>query len=157
MAATLMDGRALAARIRAQVAEDARELGEIGLATVLVGDDPASEIYIGLKHGAANAAGIRAIDLRFPSKTSEDELLATLAELNADEEVDALLVQLPLPAHIDDDRVARAVDPLKDVDGLHPENAGELYLGRPRLVPATAVGVLALLAEHEIELSGARA
>src|SRR5216683_2222221 len=73
---TMMDGKALAARIRAEVAEDARELGEIGLATVLVGDDPASEIYIGLKHGAANAAGIRAIDLRFPSTTSEAELLA---------------------------------------------------------------------------------
>ena len=152
-----MDGKALAARIRAEVAEEAREFGEIGLTTVLVGDDPASEIYIGLKHGAATAAGIRATDLRFPSTTPEAELLATLAELNADDAVDALLVQLPLPEHIDEDRVARAVDPLKDVDGLHPENAGELYLGRPRLVPATAVGVLALLAEHAIELSGARA
>jgi methylenetetrahydrofolate dehydrogenase (NADP+)/methenyltetrahydrofolate cyclohydrolase len=157
MAATIMDGKALAARIRAQVAEDARELGEIGLATVLVGDDPASEIYIGLKQGAATAAGVRATDLRFPSTTSEPDLLATIAELNADDAVDALLVQLPLPDHIDQDRVARAVDPLKDVDGFHPENAGELYLGRPRLVPATAAGVLALLAEHGVELSGKRA
>lgn len=152
-----MDGKALAERIRAQVAEDARELGEIGLTTVLVGDDPASEIYIGLKHGAATAVGIRATDLRFPSSTSEAELLATIAELNADDAVDAILVQLPVPGQIDEDRVVRAVDPLKDVDGFHPENAGELYLGRPRLVPATAVGVMALLAEYGIELAGARA
>jgi methylenetetrahydrofolate dehydrogenase (NADP+) / methenyltetrahydrofolate cyclohydrolase len=157
MAATIMDGKALAARIRARVAEAARERGEIGLTTVLVGDDPASEIYIGLKQGAATAVGIRATDLRFPSTTSEAELLATIAELNADDSIDAILVQLPLPRHIDEDRVGRAVDPVKDVDGFHPENAGELYLGRPRLVPATAVGVMALLAEYGIELEGARA
>ncbi len=152
-----MDGKALAARIRAEVAEAARELGDIGLTTVLVGDDPASEIYIGLKHGAATAAGIRATDLRFPSTTSESDLLATIAELNADDAVDAILVQLPVPGHIDEDKVVRAVDPAKDVDAFHPENAGELYLGRPRLVPATAAGVMALLAEYKIELEGARA
>jgi methylenetetrahydrofolate dehydrogenase (NADP+)/methenyltetrahydrofolate cyclohydrolase len=157
MPATIMDGRALAARIRSQVAQDAKELGDVGLATVLVGDDPASDTYIRLKHAAATEAGIRAIDIRFPATVSESELLRTIAELNSADDVDALLVQLPLPAHVDEDRVVRAVDPAKDVDGFHPENAGELYLGRPRIVPATAVGVLALLAEYAIELEGAHA
>jgi methylenetetrahydrofolate dehydrogenase (NADP+)/methenyltetrahydrofolate cyclohydrolase len=152
-----MDGRALGARIRAQVAEDVRELGEVGLATILVGDDPPSQIYIGRKHEAAAEAGIRATDLRFPATISEADLLARIAELNDDDSVDALLVQLPLPEQIDEERVARAIDPAKDVDGLHPFNAGELYLGRPRLVPATAVGVLALLNEQGVELAGARA
>ncbi|MBV8597252.1 MAG: bifunctional 5,10-methylenetetrahydrofolate dehydrogenase/5,10-methenyltetrahydrofolate cyclohydrolase [Actinobacteria bacterium] len=157
MAATLMEGRPLAERIRGAVAAEVVGLGGIGLATVLVGDDPASEIYIGRKHEAAAAAGIDARDVRLPPSTTEDELLRLVGELNADDAVDALLVQLPLPAHIDPDRVARAVDPAKDVDGFHPENAGELYLGRPRLVPATAVGIMALLAEHRILLTGARA
>jgi methylenetetrahydrofolate dehydrogenase (NADP+)/methenyltetrahydrofolate cyclohydrolase len=157
MAATTMDGKALATRIRAVVADDVRALGEVGLTTILVGDDPASEIYIGHKHTAATAAGMRATDLRLPATTSEEELLATIARLNADDAVDALLVQLPLPAQIDADRVVRAIDPVKDVDGFHPENAGELYLGRPTIAPATAVGVMALLAEYEIELEGARA
>ncbi len=152
-----MEGSPLAARIRAQVAEEVRALGGVGLATVLVGDDPASELYIGRKQAAAAEAGISASDVRLPATVSEEELLAKIALLNADEAVDALLVQLPLPEHIDEDRVARAIDPLKDVDGLHPENAGELYLGRPRLVPATAVAVLALLAEYRVELVGARA
>lgn len=153
-----MDGRALAARIRAQVAEDVSVLaGGVGLTTVLVGDDPASDVYIRLKQKAAAEAGFRAADLRLPATIAEHELLATIAELNADSAVDALLVQLPLPAHIDEHRVLRAVDPDKDVDGFHPFNAGELYLGRPRLVPATARGVLALLAEYAVELTGARA
>ena len=101
--------------------------------------------------------GIRTTDLRLPASIGEADLVATVAELNADDAVDALLVQLPLPGHIDEERVVRAVDPVKDVDGFHPENAGELYLGRPRLVPATAVGVMLLLAEYGIELEGARA
>lgn len=155
--ATLIDGRSLAARIRDQVAAEVKALGAVGLATVLVGDDPASDTYIRLKHKAATEVGIQATDLRYPASMSEAELLAKIAELNADDSVDALLVQLPLPDHIDEDRVLRAVDPTKDVDGFHPVNAGELYLGRPGLVPATARGVLALLAEYEIALVGARA
>jgi methylenetetrahydrofolate dehydrogenase (NADP+)/methenyltetrahydrofolate cyclohydrolase len=157
MAATIMDGRALAERIGAAVAHEVSELGAIGLATILVGDDPASEIYISRKHAAAAAAGIRTTDLRFPASIAEADLLAAVGDLNADDAIDAVLVQLPLPGHIDDDRVTRAIDPSKDVDGFHPDNAGELYLGRPRLVPATAVGVMALLAEYRIELEGARA
>ena len=153
----MMDGRALAERIRAEVAEEVRALGGVGLATVLVGDDAASEIYIRRKHEAAEAAGFRAGDLRLPATISEAELLARVSALNADDAVDALLVQLPLPDGIDEDRVIRGVDPRKDVDGFHPLNAGELLLARPRLVPATARGVMALLAEYRIELDGARA
>src|SRR6478752_2988011 len=145
MAATLMDGKALAARIRSRVAEGVRELGDVGLTTVLVGDDPASDIYIRLKHKAATEAGMRAVDLRLPATTSEGEVLAKVAELNADPEVDALLVQLPLPDGIDEDTVIRAIAPQKDVDGIHPLNAGELYLGHPGLVPATAAGILVML------------
>jgi methylenetetrahydrofolate dehydrogenase (NADP+)/methenyltetrahydrofolate cyclohydrolase len=157
MGATLMDGKALADRIRAEVAEDVRTLGGLGLTTVLVGDDPASEIYIRLKHKAAVEAGIDAVDLRLPATTSEDELLDRIAALNGDTAVDALLVQLPLPDGIDEARVIGAVDPGKDVDGFHPVNAGELLHGRPGLVPATARGVMALLAEYRIELDGANA
>ena len=157
MPATMMDGRALAERIRAEVAEEVRALGGIGLATVLVGDDAASEIYIRRKHEAAEAAGFRADDLRLPAAIAEAELLERVSALNADDAVDALLVQLPLPDGIDEERVIRAVDPQKDVDGFHPLNAGELLLARPRLVPATARGVMALLAEYRIELDGARA
>jgi methylenetetrahydrofolate dehydrogenase (NADP+)/methenyltetrahydrofolate cyclohydrolase len=157
VSATIIEGRKLAARIRATVAEEVRSLGRVNLTTVLVGDDPASEIYIGLKHKAATEAGFDARDLRLPATISEDELLAQVEELNADDEVDALLVQLPLPEGLDEARIVRALDPAKDVDGLHPLNAGELYLGRPRLVPATPIGVMALLAEYRIELDGARA
>jgi len=157
MPAVLMDGRALAERIRAEVKEEVADLGGIGLTTVLVGDDPASEVYIRLKHKAAVEAGFRADDVRLPATITEEELLAKVAELNADDRVDALLVQLPLPDGIDEERVIRAVDPDKDVDGFHPFNAGELMLARPRLVPATARGVMALLAEYRIELDGAEA
>jgi methylenetetrahydrofolate dehydrogenase (NADP+)/methenyltetrahydrofolate cyclohydrolase len=157
MTATVMKGKPLADRIRAEVAEEVRQLGHIGLVTVLVGDDPASDVYIRLKHKAAVEAGFDATDLRLPAETSEDDLLAKLAELNADDDVDAILVQLPLPPQIDEARVIRALTPYKDVDGFHPLNAGELYLGRPAIVPATPIGVLALLAEHEIQLDGARA
>ena len=157
MTATLMRGKPLADRIRAEVAEEVQQIGHIGLVTVLVGDDPASEVYIRLKHKAASEAGFDATDLRLPAETTQDELLAKLDELNASDEVDAILVQLPLPPQIDEARIIRAVAPSKDVDGFHPLNAGELYLGRPALVSATPIGVLALLAEHRIELDGARA
>jgi len=139
MPATMMDGRALAERIRAEVAEEVRVLGGVGLATVLVGDDAASEIYIRRKHEAAEAAGFRADDLRLPATIAEAELLERVSALNADNAVDALLVQLPLPDGIDEERVIRAVDPQKDVDGFHPLNAGELLLARPRR-PVAASG-----------------
>ena len=157
MSATLIKGKPIAERIRAQVAEDVAAIGHIGLVTVLVGDDPASDVYIRLKHKAAVAAGIDATDLRLPEETTESELLAKVEELDADPQVDAILVQLPLPGHIDETRIVRAVAPAKDVDGLHPFNAGQLYLGRPTLVPATPLGIMAILAEHRIPLDGARA
>jgi methylenetetrahydrofolate dehydrogenase (NADP+) / methenyltetrahydrofolate cyclohydrolase len=157
MPATLIRGKPIADRIRAEVAEEVSRLGRLGLVTVLVGDDPASEIYIGLKQKAAAAAGIRATDIRLPVETTEETLLAQVAELNADDGVDALLVQLPLPEHVDEARIIRAIDPRKDVDGLHPFNAGQLYLGRPTLVGATPVGILAMLDEHRVDLDGAHA
>jgi methylenetetrahydrofolate dehydrogenase (NADP+)/methenyltetrahydrofolate cyclohydrolase len=157
MGATLMLGKPLAERIRAEVAEEVRTIGHIGLVTVLVGDDPASDVYIRLKHKAALEAGFDATDLRLPAETTEEALLAQLDELNASDDVDAILVQLPLPSHIDEARIIRAVTPSKDVDGFHPLNVGELYLGRPAIVSATPLGVMALLDEHNVELDGARA
>jgi methylenetetrahydrofolate dehydrogenase (NADP+)/methenyltetrahydrofolate cyclohydrolase len=157
MSATLIKGKPIAERIRAQVAENVAAIGHIGLVTVLVGDDPASDVYIRLKHKAAVAAGIDATDLRLPDETSEAELLTKVEELDADPDVDAILVQLPLPKQIDEARVIRALAPAKDVDGFHPFNAGQLYLGQQTLVPATPLGVMAMLAEQRIELSGARA
>ncbi|MGB2951871.1 MAG: bifunctional 5,10-methylenetetrahydrofolate dehydrogenase/5,10-methenyltetrahydrofolate cyclohydrolase [Gaiellaceae bacterium] len=157
MAATLMEGGPLAARIRAEVAKEVRELGRLGLATVQVGDDPASTIYLRRKHDAAQEAGIESVDRKVPATISEEELLDLVAELNEDDAIDGVLVQLPLPSHLDEARVIRAVDPVKDVDGFHPFNAGQLYLGRPTLVSATALGIMALLAEHRIPLEGARA
>lgn len=155
--ATLMEGRSLAARIRAEVAEEVQELGGLGLATVQVGEDPASTIYLRLKHEAAREAGIESVERKVPEDISEADLLALVSELNADEAFDGILVQLPLPGHLDEARVIRAVDAVKDVDGIHPFNAGQLYLGRPTLVPATPLGIMALLAEHRIPLEGAEA
>ncbi len=152
-----MDGTALAARIRERVAEEARELGELGLATVLVGDDPASHIYIRRKHEAAMEVGITSIDKRLPDDTSEEEVLELVEELNDDDAVDGILVQSPLPKQIDEARVVRHVDPIKDVDGFHPFNAGQLYLGRQTLVPATPLGVMSILDEYKVGVAGARA
>jgi methylenetetrahydrofolate dehydrogenase (NADP+)/methenyltetrahydrofolate cyclohydrolase len=152
-----MDGAALAAKVRAQVRDEVAELGALGLATVLVGDDPASQIYIRLKHKAADEVGIRAIDNRLPADTPEDDVLELVAELNADDEVDGILVQTPLPEQIDEAKVMRTIDPMKDVDGLHPFNAGQLFFGRQTLVPATPVGIMHLLDEYRIPISGARA
>src|SRR5438270_841980 len=153
----MMDGVALGARVRAEVAREVAALGPIGLATVLVGDDPASHLYIGLKHTAAAQAGIRPLDHRLPAEVAEEELLALIVELSLDETVDGILVQLPLPDHLDEARVVRAIDPVKDVDGVHPFNAGQLYLGRPTFVPATPLGIMALLEEYAIRTEGARA
>jgi methylenetetrahydrofolate dehydrogenase (NADP+)/methenyltetrahydrofolate cyclohydrolase len=157
MSATLIDGKALGAKVREEVAASVAELGQVGLATILVGDDPASHIYIDLKQKAATKAGMDARDLKLPADTSEDELLATIAEVNADDDVDGLLVQLPLPDHIDENRVIEAIAPEKDVDGIHPVNAGRLYLGRPTLVPGTPLGIMRMLDEYEIQLEAARA
>jgi methylenetetrahydrofolate dehydrogenase (NADP+) / methenyltetrahydrofolate cyclohydrolase len=157
MTATLMNGTELGARIRAEVAGEVKELGELSLATVQVGEDEASTIYLRRKHEAAAEAGIASVDRKLPAEISEDELLEVVAELNDDDSLDGILVQLPLPDHIDEARVIGAVEPVKDVDGFHPLNAGQLYLGRPTHVPATPLGIMILLAEHRIPLDGARA
>jgi methylenetetrahydrofolate dehydrogenase (NADP+)/methenyltetrahydrofolate cyclohydrolase len=152
-----MDGRALAARIRKGLKGEIAEFGDVRLATVLVGDDPASQIYIRLKHKAAGEVGIQALDKRLPAETSEEELLELVEELNDDDSVDGILVQTPLPPQIDEARVMRTLDPMKDVDGLHPFNAGQLFFGHETLVGATPAGVMRLLAEYKIRVAGARA
>ena len=157
MAAEIIDGKALAAKVREEVAAEVADLGHVGLVTVLVGDDPASDVYIRSKQKAAQSVGIDARDLRLPADTPESELLELLAELNADDAVDGILVQLPLPGQITEANAIAAVDPAKDVDGFHPVNAGLLYLGRPALVPGTPLGIMRMLAEYELEPAGARA
>jgi methylenetetrahydrofolate dehydrogenase (NADP+)/methenyltetrahydrofolate cyclohydrolase len=153
-----MDGKELAARVRAEVAREVEEIGRpIGLATVLVGEDPASAIYIRRKREACAEVGIESIHRELAADTPEDELLALVEELNADERVTGILVQLPLPDHMDDDRVIRAIAPTKDVDGFHPVSAGYLLQGRPTFVAATPSGIMELLRAYEIPLTGARA
>jgi methylenetetrahydrofolate dehydrogenase (NADP+) / methenyltetrahydrofolate cyclohydrolase len=157
MPAQVIDGKALAAKVREEVAAEVAELGDVGLATVLVGDDPASHVYINGKHKAATSVGIHANDIRLPADIPEDELLGLLAGLNADDAVDGILVQLPLPSHLDETKAIEALDPGKDVDGFHPVNAGRLYLGRPNLVPGTPLGIMRMLEEYGIEPRGAHA
>jgi methylenetetrahydrofolate dehydrogenase (NADP+) / methenyltetrahydrofolate cyclohydrolase len=156
--AVRIDGKLVAEKVRAQVAKDVEAFGApVCLATILVGDDPASHIYVGKKHDAATEAGIETRDHRFPEGTQESEVLETLDELNADDGVDGILVQLPLTPGMDEPRVIAAIDPDKDVDGLHPLNSGRLFLGKPLHVPATPLGVMVMLDEYGIELEGKRA
>jgi methylenetetrahydrofolate dehydrogenase (NADP+) / methenyltetrahydrofolate cyclohydrolase len=153
-----IDGKALAEKVRAQVAGDVRAFGEpVCLATILVGDDPASHTYVGSKHRASHEAGIESRDHRLPGDTPESVVLELIDELNADDGVDGILVQLPLPEHMDEPTVLRAVDPAKDVDGFHVLNAGRLYLGEPFLVSATPSGVMVMLEEHGVALQGKEA
>jgi methylenetetrahydrofolate dehydrogenase (NADP+) / methenyltetrahydrofolate cyclohydrolase len=157
MAATTMDGKALAANVRAGVADDVRELGHVGLATILVGEDPASDVYIRLKHKAAQEAGIDATDHRLAEDVGEEVVRALIQELNEDDSVDGILVQSPLPPQLDEAALQQLVDPRKDVDGFHVQNAGSLYLGRRGFVPATPLGVMRLLEEYDVPLEGAHA
>jgi methylenetetrahydrofolate dehydrogenase (NADP+)/methenyltetrahydrofolate cyclohydrolase len=162
MSAEIIDGKAVAEEVRREVAAEVAEWVAAGndppgLATVLVGDDPASDIYIRNKHKAAREIGIEPFDHRLPRDASEEDVLGLVDELNENDEIDAVLVQLPLPDGIDENQVIRAVAPIKDVDGFHPFNAGQLYLGEPTHVPATPLGILALLDEYDVELEGAGA
>src|SRR4029450_1737851 len=158
MTAVRIDGKVLALKVRAQVAEDVRAFGNpVCLATILVGDDPASHTDVGSKDTSSHEAGIDSRDHRFPSETPESEILELIADLNADDDVDGILVQLPLPEHRAEPTVLRPVDPGKAVDGFHPLNAGLLYLGEPFLTPATPTGVMVMLAEHGVELKGKEA
>jgi methylenetetrahydrofolate dehydrogenase (NADP+)/methenyltetrahydrofolate cyclohydrolase len=157
-AATIIDGRAVAARVRAEVAEEVARMDDVpGLATVLVGDDPASHIYVAGKHRASAEVGIASIRHDLPAGTSEAEVLELVARLNDDPAVNGIIVQLPVPDHIDAARVTSAVDPRKDVDGLTPTNAGLLVQGRDGLVPATPSGVMELLRAYDTPLEGAHA
>jgi methylenetetrahydrofolate dehydrogenase (NADP+)/methenyltetrahydrofolate cyclohydrolase len=158
MSARIIDGKAVAAALRAEVAGRVAALPfRPGLAVVLVGDDPASAVYVRNKDRAAREAGIAAETIRLPAATTEAALLAEVARLNADPAVDGILLQLPLPPQIDPHRVIGAIDPEKDVDGLHPVNAGLLAAGRTGLVPCTPLGVMKLLAAAAVTLAGARA
>jgi methylenetetrahydrofolate dehydrogenase (NADP+)/methenyltetrahydrofolate cyclohydrolase len=159
--AKILDGKALAARVRADIAAEARRLASKGiapgLAVVLVGDDPPSQIYVRNKTRACEEAGFRTFDHHLPATTRESDLLALVAALNANPDVDGILVQLPLPPTIDARRVLLSVDPRKDVDGLHPENLGRLMMGQPRFIACTPFGVMKLIAETNLALAGADA
>jgi methylenetetrahydrofolate dehydrogenase (NADP+)/methenyltetrahydrofolate cyclohydrolase len=153
-----MDGKGLAERVRGDVKREVAEIARpVGLATVLVGEDPASAVYVRRKQEACREVGIEPFDHVLPVDVSERELLELVAALNQDERVTGILVQLPLPPQIDEDRVIRAIDPIKDVDGFHPMNAGHLLQGSPTLVAATPFGIMELLRTYEIPLVGAQA
>ncbi|MGA1775147.1 MAG: bifunctional methylenetetrahydrofolate dehydrogenase/methenyltetrahydrofolate cyclohydrolase FolD [Nitriliruptoraceae bacterium] len=159
MTARLIDGRALATRRRAELADEVARLRAEhgvtpGLAAVLVGDDPASRTYVGMKHRATEAAGMRSEQHLLPADTSQADLLALVDRLDADDAVDGILVQLPLPGHLDAREVQRRVDPAKDVDALNPVTAGMLANGEPTFLACTPAGVLELLAEAGVTLPG---
>ena len=158
----LIDGKARAARLRSGLAAQAAALKAArsivpGLCAVLVGDDPASQIYVRSKAKASTEAGFASFEEKLPAETSEAELLALIARLNRDERVDGILVQLPLPPQIDRQRVIDAIDPKKDVDGFHAQNVGGLWSGGPALIPCTPYGCLLLLRDTQPRLSGAEA
>jgi methylenetetrahydrofolate dehydrogenase (NADP+)/methenyltetrahydrofolate cyclohydrolase len=159
--ALILDGKAVAAKVQAAVAADAAALRARGvaptLAVVLIGQDPASRVYVGRKRAACEAVGITARDHLFPDGLGEAALLALVAELNADPAVHGVLIQLPLPGGLDEDRVIGALDARKDVDGFHPENLGRLLAGQPGTVPCTPAGVIEILDHYGIDLKGAEA
>jgi methylenetetrahydrofolate dehydrogenase (NADP+) / methenyltetrahydrofolate cyclohydrolase len=158
MAAKILDGKALAARVKSELAGEVSALRargvEPGLAVVLVGEDPASQIYVRNKTASSAQVGIRTFDHRLPSTTSQSELAALVAKLNADPAVDGILLQLPLPAGLDARQILPAVDPRKDVDGIHPDNLGHLVMGEPRFVACTPFGIMKLVEESGLALAG---
>jgi methylenetetrahydrofolate dehydrogenase (NADP+)/methenyltetrahydrofolate cyclohydrolase len=159
MTARLLSGKepaaALEAEVAARVAALAADGRQVGLATVLVGDDPASQVYVRGKHRAAGRVGMRSFDHVLPADTPAGRVEGLLDELNADRAVDAILVQMPLPGHLDPVALIERIDPAKDADGLHPTNLGRLVLGRPGLRPATPAGILRLLDHYEVATRGA--
>ena len=162
MSARLLDGVAMGRAIRQEVAVDVARLTAVGikpgLAVVLVGEDAASQVYVRSKGRACEEAGMHSVTIRLPDATSQDELLATIDQLNADPAIHGMLVQLPLPKRMDSDRVLRRIDPRKDVDGFHPENVGKLVTGDPTAFrPATPYGIQQMLIRSGIETKGAHA
>jgi methylenetetrahydrofolate dehydrogenase (NADP+) / methenyltetrahydrofolate cyclohydrolase len=156
--AEVLDGRTLAEQIKREVADEVRRLGiKPCLAAVLVGDDAASAVYVRNKVRACAEVGIDSDQRMLPAETTTEELRTLIDELNRREDVDGILVQLPLPKQIDEALIIEAVDPLKDVDGFHPTNVGLLAIGRPRFVPCTPAGIIELLDRNKIEIAGANA
>ena len=161
MTARIIDGKEVAAKVHEEVAAGVAEFktkhGTIpGLTVVLVGDDPASHSYVKGKERACEKIGIATETILRDSSITQEELLGIVEGLNSDPAVNGILVQLPLPKHLDEDAVIHAIDPMKDVDGLHPENAGLLMLGRPRFAPATPLGVQRMLVEQNVDMNGAQ-
>lgn len=158
--AIIMDGKALAAKKRAQIREQVASFVEQGvtpaLAVVIVGDNPSSRFYVNNKKKDCAECGIRSIEKALPKETTETELLDVLAELNQDPTVDGIIVQLPLPKHIDERRILEAISPKKDVDAFHPENVGHIMIGDYHFLPCTPAGVMELFKEYGISLSGKR-
>jgi methylenetetrahydrofolate dehydrogenase (NADP+)/methenyltetrahydrofolate cyclohydrolase len=161
MSAHIIDGKAISAGIRAGIARDVAGLKARGctpgLAVVLVGEHPASQVYVRNKRAACQEAGIESFSHDLPRDVSEDQLLALIADLNCDPRVHGILLQLPLPAHIETDRLIAAIDPAKDVDGFHPVNVGRLVLGQPCLTPCTPSGIMALIDSTGRSCEGSRA
>ena len=157
MTATVIDGKAFAAKVRGQVAAHVAALaghGQPGLAVVLVGEDPASQVYVRSKGKMTVEVGMKSVEHRLDAETSEADLLALIDDLNRDETIHGILVQLPLPDHLDEDLVINAIDPAKDVDGFHISNVGLLGTGQKSMVPCTPLGCLMMLREHHGSLSG---
>ena len=155
----IMDGKEVAASLRKQIASEVEALVAAGnrpphLAAVLVGNDGASQTYVGHKEKCCGEVGFRSTVLRLPEETTEEALLAEIARLNADPDVDGFIVQLPLPKHISEQKVIEAIDPRKDVDGFHPVNTGRMISGLPAYLPATPDGILELLGYYKIETAG---
>jgi len=159
--ARIIDGKQVASKVHEEVAAgvaDFREKhgGVPGLTVVLIGDDPASHSYVKGKERACEKVGIRTETILHDATITQEKLLAIVERLNGDPEVNGILVQLPLPKHLDEDEVIHTIDPMKDVDGLHPENAGLLLLGQPRFAPATPLGVQRMLVEENVDMNGAQ-
>lgn len=155
----LLDGKATSAAIKEEIAEEVENLKKAGkkvphLAAVLVGDDGASKTYVNAKVKACEKVGFESTLIRMPAETSEEELMKTIDDLNTNSDIDGFIVQLPLPKHIDEDKVTLRVAPEKDVDGFHPENVGRMSLGLPTFLPATPNGVMEMLGRYNIETSG---
>jgi methylenetetrahydrofolate dehydrogenase (NADP+) / methenyltetrahydrofolate cyclohydrolase len=154
----ILDGKLIAGQLRETIAAEVRELKTRGvtpgLAVVLVGEDPASRVYVSMKEKACEQAGIFSDEHKLPAETSEAQLLALIDELNRDQRIDGILVQLPLPKHIDENKVLEAISPHKDVDGFHPYNVGRLVTGKPLFQPCTPYGVMKMLEIAGVELSG---
>ncbi len=161
MGALVFSGKELAARVRQEVKEEVEALKAQGiqpyLAVILVGDDPASQVYVRNKERSAKKVGIESHTYRLPAETSQQELLALLQKLNADPKVHGILVQLPLPDHINERDIILSINPIKDVDGFHPENLGRLVAGYPRYLPCTPRGVMRILHEAGVNLKGQEA